>query len=406
MVREEKAMSRLFVSGSDDNGTLKWGIFYKDSKGEIKAHCEDFEPLSFDSEEEAASKLESIEKERAREDSALPFDLSEARKFAEDHKWKFAVTYAETAPHEYLVKKWLSEEDKILFEKFVANIKRDSVTGYFYGHKNSYLTLGDYYYWIMPGHENQAADLINRTTCDYLEERDGVYYYKGPDTGRKDKGGPGYKVVDKKDFKRADMYHRFTEECKCSVSMTARVDVTELVEYSRSSKTRFYLNFLYILCKVLNSSDDYKMGYIWQDDLLIVHDVVNPIQYVWREDLGTCTRCYSEYCEDYDAFYHKAQEDMERAKDPDYKPSEGDHPNWFEASCVPWVSYDALHVELPDGYLFFAPIINWGRYREEEGRLMMPVTVRLNHATADGFTVANVFRLLEREMGLFCEKDL
>ena len=31
---------------------------------------------------------------------------------------------------------------------------------------------------------------------------------------------------------------------------------------------------------------------------------------------------------------------------------------------------------------------------------MMPVSVRLNHAVADGHLVANVFRLLEKEMGI------
>ena len=51
--------------------------------------------------------------------------------------------------------------------------------------------------------------------------------------------------------------------------------------------------------------------------------------------------------------------------------------------------------------LFFAPIINWGKYREEYGRLVMPVSVRLNHAIADGYLVANVFRLLQKEMESF-----
>ena len=58
-------------------------------------------------------------------------------------------------------------------------------------------------------------------------------------------------------------------------------------------------------------------------------------------------------------------------------------------------------MELPDGYLYFAPIVNWGAYREEGGRLMMPVTVRMNHAVADGYLVARVFRLLEEEMQAF-----
>ena len=34
---------------------------------------------------------------------------------------------------------------------------------------------------------------------------------------------------------------------------------------------------------------------------------------------------------------------------------------------------------------------------------VMPVTVRLNHAIADGYLVANVFRLLEQEIRCFVE---
>lgn len=58
-----------------------------------------------------------------------------------------------------------------------------------------------------------------------------------------------------------------------------------------------------------------------------------------------------------------------------------------------------------DGYLYVLPIINWGRYREENGRLMTPLAVRLNHAIADGFLVANTFRLLEKEMKADCERE-
>lgn len=36
--------------------------------------------------------------------------------------------------------------------------------------------------------------------------------------------------------------------------------------------------------------------------------------------------------------------------------------------------------------------------------ISMPVSVRLNHAIADGFLVANVYRLLEKEMAAFCDE--
>ncbi len=212
-----------------------------------------------------------------------------------------------------------------------------------------------------------------------------------------------YKVIDRDTYYRKGVYRHFTEDCKCSVSMTARIDVTDLVSLSKEAGTKFYINFLYVLCKALNSRDDYRMQYLWQTDELVCFDVINPTQYIFHEDTETCTPVYTDYDPDYETFYKNASEDIEKAKQTrEYGLDAAGHPNWFDASYISWVSYDSLNIELPDGYLYFLPIVNWGKYREENGRLMMPVTVRVNHAIADGYLVANVFRLLEKEMAELC----
>ena len=212
-----------------------------------------------------------------------------------------------------------------------------------------------------------------------------------------------YRVIDKENDDRSGVYRHFTQDCKCSTSMTARIDVTDLVAHSRATDTKFYLNYLYLLSKVLNSREDYRMGYLWQTDELICYDVIHPTQYVFHEDTETCTPVYTTYHEDYSTFYDHALADVEKAgQSREYGLDAQNHPNWFDASYISWLSYDSLNIELPDGYLYYLPIVNWGRYREENGRLTMPVSVRLNHAVADGFHVAQVYRLLERAIADFC----
>ena len=212
-----------------------------------------------------------------------------------------------------------------------------------------------------------------------------------------------YRIINKDTYYRKGVFRHFSEDCKCSVSMTARVDVTELVKFSTKNGTKFYINFLYILSKVLNSRDDYRMGYLWQTDEIICYDTINPTQYVFHEDTETCTPVYTYYSDDYETFYKNALADVERAKQTrEYGLDSANHPNWFDASYISWLSYDSLNIELPDGHLYFAPIVNWGRYRKENGRLMMPVSVRMNHAIADGYLIANVYRLLEQEIRNFC----
>ena len=42
-----------------------------------------------------------------------------------------------------------------------------------------------------------------------------------------------YRVIDKESYYRSGVYRHFTLDCKCSVSMTARLDVTALAEFLR-----------------------------------------------------------------------------------------------------------------------------------------------------------------------------
>ena len=52
-----------------------------------------------------------------------------------------------------------------------------------------------------------------------------------------------YKVIDKEEYYRKGVFRHFTEDCRCSTSITARIDVTELATHSKNTGTKFYINF-------------------------------------------------------------------------------------------------------------------------------------------------------------------
>lgn len=213
------------------------------------------------------------------------------------------------------------------------------------------------------------------------------------------------KKINLQNYYRKGVYRHFSQDCKCSISMTARIDVTDLVRVSKNTRSKFYINFLYLVCKTLNSRDDYKMVYDWKSGELFCYDKINPTQYVFHDDTETCTPVYTTYFEEYDKFYDECKNDIERAKQTrGYALDVTNHPNWFDASFLPWVSYDSMNVELPDGHLYFQPIVNWGKYREENGRIVLPLTIRLNHAIADGYLLSKAYKILEDEIGRFCEE--
>lgn len=209
-----------------------------------------------------------------------------------------------------------------------------------------------------------------------------------------------YKEINLDTYYRKDMFDHFAKGAKCSLSITSRLDVTRLEEVSRESGTKFYINFLYLLAKVVNSRPEYRMQYLWQEQKLVAYDRINPTHYIFHEESEKFTSVTTLYTPDYPAFSTACQSDIARAKESTLYALDEIEPH-FDASYISWLSYEALHLELPDGYLYLPPCINWGRYREEHGRLTLPLSVRMNHAIADGYLVSKIFTLMQGEIDAF-----
>lgn len=114
-----------------------------------------------------------------------------------------------------------------------------------------------------------------------------------------------YRIIDIDTYYRKGVFEHFTKDVKCSTSITHRIDVTSLKEWSDKTRSKFYINFLYVLSKALNSRDDYRMAWLYDTNQLICYDNINPTQYVFHDDTETFTIAYTEYNENYQLFYNK-----------------------------------------------------------------------------------------------------
>ncbi len=90
------------------------------------------------------------------------------RVFVNKFQWTFAKTYANKAPHEYLVLSRIKdEEDRRTFLEVAQFIYDDGFTAFYYKRKGRYYVLDDNYYWTMD-EDISKTDLINRAKrADY-----------------------------------------------------------------------------------------------------------------------------------------------------------------------------------------------------------------------------------------------
>lgn len=98
--------------------------------------------------------------------------------FVRNQKWRWAKTYADSAPHYYIVKDKLEEPWQSQFSSMVTAIREYGFDAMFYSSTNRYLIVDDWYYWTMGAPVNET-DIINKARLfDYVLWRKCWYYRK------------------------------------------------------------------------------------------------------------------------------------------------------------------------------------------------------------------------------------
>lgn len=198
-----------------------------------------------------------------------------------------------------------------------------------------------------------------------------------------------YTVVDLKEWSRGKLFQFYIDKMRLVLSLTVDIDVTSLKAYSKKTGVNFYPLMMWAVSKVINSHDEFKYGW-GEDGALIKWDYVSPSYADFHKEDENFTKIVTEYSDDIFEFCGRVAADRERYKNDraflDDQPS-----NFFDVSCLPWVRYNSFDIHVFDEGKFLAPTVTWGKYEQENGKLMMPLTMNINHAVADGFHLSRFF---------------
>ena len=85
--------------------------------------------------------------------------------FFDKQNWIFAKTYAQKAPHEYVVRNNIIRTDEEFME-VVNYILDNGITMYFWNHPNKYIFVDGRQYWVMRDGEDDPTTILNRCNLD------------------------------------------------------------------------------------------------------------------------------------------------------------------------------------------------------------------------------------------------
>lgn len=208
-------------------------------------------------------------------------------------------------------------------------------------------------------------------------------------------------IVDIETWSRKDNYLFFSDFLNPCYAVATEIDCTEARAAAKVSGRSFFLCYLYAVIRAANEVRelsfrvDSEGNVVWHDTM----DIITPITVPGRSFYTVRI----PYCEDFGRFHNTAREMIKSI------PVDGD-PYGAEKIIMEQGDYDIMHLSAtPDLYFTSVsyaqaapgspnpyPLMNAGKAVMREGRLVMPLSIFVNHAFVDGSHLSLFFKKVEQ----------
>lgn len=219
--------------------------------------------------------------------------------------------------------------------------------------------------------------------------------YKGADR-------MNFTPIDLNSYPRGQVFYYFSKMAPTGYSLTVNMDVTKLKAYTKEKKIKFFPCYLWLVTKNLNSMTEFKMA--GQDGKLGYFDTLTPLYAHFHDDDKTFSLMWTEYNEDFGEFYRSYLENQ-RSFGENHgvwcQPTTPPPPNAYTVSCLPWVSFTHFAVHSYENKPYYFPSVEAGKFFEEDGKLLMPLSLTCHHAATDGYHVSRFLEALQKDMDNF-----
>ena len=198
-----------------------------------------------------------------------------------------------------------------------------------------------------------------------------------------------FHAVDRAFWAREEYYQHYTKDVPCTYSVTAQMDITNLLRGVKAAGLKLYPALIYMVARAVNDRREFRMDVV--DGVLGYYDSVDPSYTVFHADTQTFSSVWTEYTPDFRAFYERYLDDTARWGDVrklDAKPGGGR--NFINISSVPWLAFTGFNLNLQSDFDYLLPIFTFGKYAEEGDKTRLPLSIQAHHAVADGFHTARL----------------
>ena len=213
---------------------------------------------------------------------------------------------------------------------------------------------------------------------------------------------PVFTPIDLNTWRRREQFYYFSKMAPTGYSLTVKLDITKLKDVLDSAGLKFFPAYLWLVTKNLNRQQEFRIAEV--DGKIGYFDHLTPLHATFHEDDHTFSLMWTAYDEDFSKFYRSYLHNQTQYGDNHGILAQSrllPPPNAYTVSCVPWISFDHFAVHSYENKPYYFPSVEAGKFTQENGHLMLPLSVTCHHATTDGYHVSRFLEQLQTDADSF-----
>ena len=193
----------------------------------------------------------------------------------------------------------------------------------------------------------------------------------------------GFNIINMNTWDRKECFNHFFNNAKCTYSITVNIDITNLYNYIKTNKLRFYPTFTWVVSKAINNYQEFKMAFD-EEGRLGFFDEIGPSYSVLNDKTKVMSDLYTSFNNVFLNFYDDMANALNSYKEILILLHSFKIIFLLFHVCLGLIT-TSFNVNNEGSSPFLFPMVTWGKFFEEGNKILMPVTIQVHHAVADGY---------------------
>lgn len=207
-----------------------------------------------------------------------------------------------------------------------------------------------------------------------------------------------FHLIDFDKWDRQQYFYYFTKMLPTGYCISVEIDVTNTYALVKKQNRKFFPAYLYLASKLIAEQQEFRISNL--NGNLGYYEVLHPSYACFHEDDNTMSNMWTEFNPNFEIFYDNYMKDQADFANnhgilakPDMPPE-----NNCMIGMLPWIEFKSYSPIPYANINYYFPVIQAGKFFERKGRKIMPLSITVHHAVADGYHVSLFLEKFQSEM--------